>query len=154
MQCVRRKINIYYSAETQLCSNECAVWAAKVINSKSNLFFSLENIIPLHDSAGHTRTLPFPLHLLSLSPREKTAATLTAQIDRSNSNQKITQQTGLDAIRSNVHTHKHTLLCLRGQSNMSGLGVSCQSSQRSRCLMGPDKQRQSVSLPAKTSGCI
>lgn len=115
LQCVQSKVNIYYSTETQLCANECAVWAAKVINPKSNPVFSLEIIIPLHDSTGHTRTLSFPLHLLSLSSREKTAAMLTAQIDRSNSNQKITQQTGLDGIRSNVHTHKHTLLWLRGQ---------------------------------------
>ncbi len=86
-----RKIYIYYSTETQLCANECAVCAAKVINPKSNPVFSLEIIIPLHDSTGHTRTPPFPIHLLSLSSREKTVAVLTAQIDRSNSNQKITQ---------------------------------------------------------------
>ncbi len=91
LQCVQRKIYIYYSTETQLCSNECAVCAAKVINPKSNPVFSLEIIIPLHDSTGHTRTPPFPIHLLSLSSREKTVAVLTAQIDRSNSNQKITQ---------------------------------------------------------------
>ncbi len=86
-----RKIYIYYSTETQLCANECAVCAAKVINPKSNPVFSLEIIIPLHDSTGHTRTPPFPIHLLSLSSKEKTVAVLTAQIDRSNSNQKITQ---------------------------------------------------------------
>lgn len=153
LQYVQRKINIYYSVETQICANECVVRAAKVINPKSHPVFSLEIIIPLYDSNGHTRTLPFPLHLLILSSREKTVAMLTAQIDCSNSNQKITQQTGLDGIRSNIHTQAH-FLCLMGQCNMSGLGVSCQSSRRSQCLMCPDKQRQSVSLPAKTSGCI
>lgn len=65
LQCVQRKINIHYSTETQLCANECAVWAAKVINPKSNPVFSHEIIIPLDDSTGHTCTLPFPKHLLS-----------------------------------------------------------------------------------------
>lgn len=88
LQCVQRKINIYYSTETQLCANVFAVCAAKVINPKSNPVFSLEIIIHLHDSTGHTRTPPFPIHLLSLSSREKTVAVLTVQIDRSSSNQK------------------------------------------------------------------
>lgn len=121
LQCVQRKINIYYSAETQLCTNECVVRAAKVINPKSNSVFSLEIIIPLHDSNGHTRTLPFPLHLLILSSREKTAAMLTAQIDRSNSNQKITQQTGLDRIRSNIHTHTHSFCVWWASTTWVGL---------------------------------